>query len=182
MIGTTKPAYARSYSIVSCRNSGGKLVERLLGRHSASGPGRVVHVIRDGRDAAAEAFDALPPGHSVAFDEYAAAVAHHWVSFVENVRMASEGHDGRYLELRYEALVGDPAGEITRLLDFLRIDASADTVCACRDRVRLDAATVGIWRHRFDDEAAFRFDAVAGYLLQDLGYIEPTTRGLARAA
>lgn len=182
MIGTTKLAYTASYSIVGCRESGRSRVERLLGRLHGSGPGRVVHVIRDGRDAAVAAWDALPHGHGLFFDDYAASFANHWVSFIEHVRMASEGHDGRYLELRYETLVADPAGTIRALLEFLRIDASPETVQACTDRVRFDASTVGVWQHRFDDEAAFRFDSVGGYLLQDLGYAEPTSRGLARAA
>ncbi len=180
MISTSKPVYARSYSIVGCRESGGSLVERLLGRHTAAGPGRVVHVIRDGRDAAVAAWSKGAPVPE--FAEYAASFADHWASFIEHVREAAQGHGGRYLELRYEALLGDPAGEIIRLLDFLRIDAMPDTVRACMDRVNFAACTVGDWRHRFDTEAAFRFDASAGYLLQELGYAEPTSTGLRRAA
>ncbi len=43
-------------------------------------------------------------------------------------------------------------------------------------------STVGDWRYRFDDDTAFRFDAVAGYILAELGYAEPTSAVLARAA
>ena len=46
----------------------------------------------------------------------------------------------------------------------------------------LDVCSAGDWRYRFDGEAAFRFDSVAGFLLQDLGYAEPTSTGLRRAA
>lgn len=182
MIGTTKPSYAASYSIVGCRESGRTLVERLLGRLRGNGPGRVVHVIRDGRDAAVAAWDALPPGHSLAFDEYVESFATHWVSFIEHVREAAQGHDHRYLESRYETLIGDPAAAIEGLLEFLRIDASPETVGDCVQRVNFASCTAGHWRHRFDGEAAFRFDAVAGYLLQQLGYSEPTSTGLRRAA
>ncbi len=180
MIDTTAPASTVSYSIVGCRESGGSLVERLLGRHRGVGPGRVVHVIRDGRDAAVAAWSKGAPVPE--FAEYAASFADHWCSFIEHVREAAEGHGGRYLELRYEALVGDPAGEIIRLLDFLRITAMPGTVRECMERVNFAACTVGVWRHRFDAEAAFRFDASAGYLLQELGYAEPTSTGLRRAA
>ena len=185
MIDTTAPASTVSYSIVGCRESGRIMVERLLGRHRGAGPGRVVHVIRDGRDAAVAAWDALPPGHGLPLEEYVASFAIHWVSFIENVREAAQGHDGRYLELRYEALIGDRAAAISELLEFLRIDASPDTVRGCMERMSLDACdadTPGNWRYRFDGDAAFRFDAVAGYLLQQLGYAEPTSTGLRRAA
>ncbi len=182
MIGTTKPAYAVSYSVVGCRESGRALVESLLGKLRGNGPGRVVHVIRDGRDAAVAAWDTLPPGHTLTFDEYVASFASHWVSFIEHVREAAEGHGDRYLELRYETLIGDPATAIGGLLEFLQIDASPDTVIGCVERVSFAACTAGGWRHRFDGEAAFRFDSVAGYLLQDLGYSEPTSSGLRRAA
>jgi len=182
MIGTMTPASTVSYSIVGCRESGRIMVEHLLGRHRGAGPGRVVHVIRDGRDAAVAAWDALPPRHGLALEEYVESFATHWVSFIENVREVADGHDGRYLELRYESLIGDPATAIARLLEFLRIDASPDTVRACAARMNLDGCTAGDWRYRFDGEGAFRFNAVAGYLLQQLGYAEPTSTGLRRAA
>ena len=185
MIDTTAPASTVSYSIVGSRESGGSLVQRLLGRHRGVGPGRVIHVIRDGRDAAVAAWDALVEAKGsvpFSFEHYVESFATHWVSFIENVREAAEGHDGRYLELRYEALVGDPVGEIIRLLDFLRIVTMPHTVRECMERVNFAACTVGDWRHRFDAEAAFRFDASAGYLLQELGYAEPTSKSLRRAA
>ncbi len=182
MIDTTAPASTVSYSIVGCRESGRTMVERLLGRHRGAGPGRVVHVIRDGRDAAIDAWDALPPRHGLTLEAYVESFATHWVSFIEHVREAAQGNDDRYLELRYETLKSDPAAAIEGLLEFLRIDASPDTVGDCVQRVNFASCTAGDWRHRFDGEAAFRFDAVAGYLLQQLGYSEPTSTGLRRAA
>ena len=86
------------------------------------------------------------------------------------------------LRVRYETLMSDPTTAIERLLEFLRIDSSPDTVAGCVQRVNFAACTPGDWPHRFDAEAAFRFDAVAGYLLQQLGYSEPTSTGLRRAA
>ncbi len=182
MLDPTKPASTVSYSIVGCRESGRILVVHLLGRLRGAGPGRVVHVIRDGRDAAVAAWDALPPGHGLTLEAYAASFATHWSSFIENVREAAQDHNGRYVELRYETLINDPAGTIRGLLEFLRIDPSPDTVRACMERVSFARCTAGEWRHRFDAEAAFQFDAVAGYLLQQLGYAEPTSTGLRRAA
>ncbi len=69
MIDTMTPASTASYSIVGCRESGRILVEHLLGRHRGAGQGRVVHVIRDGRDAAVAAWDELPPRHWLTFEE-----------------------------------------------------------------------------------------------------------------
>ena len=86
-----------------------------------------------------------------------------------------------YLEMRYEALHTDPFNEIRRLLEFLGLEATAGTIRTCFDAA-LFRGTIGEWRRHFDEDAAFRFDAVAGFLLQELGYAEPTKSGIARAA
>ncbi len=172
--------------IAGCPESGATWVQELLDGHTATGRPKIVHVIRDGRDAAVAAWKKLRqpgPGDTVpTLAEYAETFAHHWVSFIEQVRMSGATFDGEYLELRYEALHRNPANEVTRLLDFAGIAATPDVLHSCVERAQLRVSTVGDWRHRFDDDTAFRFDAVAGYLLHELGYAEPTSAGLRRAA
>jgi hypothetical protein len=83
--------------------------------------------------------------------------------------------------MRYEALHTDPFNEIRRLLEFLGLEATDWMIRTCFNAA-LFRGTIGEWRRHFDEDAAFRFDAVAGYLLQELGYAEPTKFGIARAA
>ncbi len=181
MIGTRPECF-----IAGCPESGATWVQTLLDGHAATGRPKIIHVIRDGRDAAVSAWETLrQPGDGdgcPTFADHVESFAGHWIRFIEHVRLSAATFDGQYLELRYEALHHDPASEIRRLLDFACVPATPEILHSCIERAKLRASTVGDWRHRFDDETAFRFDAVAGYLLHELGYAEPTTAGLARAA
>lgn len=182
-----------AFFIVGCWESGTNLVQALVNRHPtichadggprADVPVRVVHVIRDGRDAAVAAWQRLRRLDMERPTTFADHVEHfaseHWVGFIEQARAAASPE--AYLELRYEALHTDPFTETRRLLEFLRLQASEGIIRACLDEA-LIRPTIGEWRRHFDEEAAFRFDAVAGYLLRELGYAEPTRPGLARAA
>ena len=181
MIGTRPQCFIAGYP-----ESGATWVQGLLDGHAVTGRPKIVHVIRDGRDAAVSSWEKLRrPGageRAPTLADYAETFAGRWVEFIEQVRLSAATFDGEYLELRYEKLHGDPAGEITRLLEFAGITAMPEVLHSCVMQARLHVTTVGDWRHRFDDETAFRFDAVAGYLLAELGYAEPTGAGLARAA
>ncbi len=182
-----------AFFVVGCWESGTNLVQALVNRHPticcaddgprAAAPVRVVHVIRDGRDAAVAAWQQLrrlDTERAATFAEHAEHFAReHWVGFIEQARAATSPE--AYLELRYEALYSDRFNETRRLLEFLGLEATAGIIRTCLDEA-LFRGTIGEWRRHFDDEAAFRFDAVAGYLLQELGYAEPTSSGLARAA
>ena len=184
-----KPAFF----IVGCWESGTNIVQDIVNRHPAicradngpraDAPVKVVHVIRDGRDAAVAAWQRLQRLDMERQATFADHVEHfaleHWVGFIEQARAAASRQ--AYLELRYEALHTNPYNEIRRLLDFLGLEATAGTIRTCFDAA-LFQGTIGEWRRHFDDDAAFRFDAVAGYLLRELGYVEPSRFGIARAA
>ncbi len=172
--------------ITGCPESGATRVRALLDGHAATGRPKIIHVIRDGRDAAVSAWEKLRrPGNGDSlptFADHIESFAGHWVGFIEQVRLSGATFDGEYLELRYEALHLDLANQVRRLLDFAGIDVTRGVLHSCIERAKLHVSTVGDWRHRFDDDTAFRFDAVAGYMLHELGYAEPTRAGLARAA
>jgi len=172
--------------IAGCPESGATWVQCLLDGHAVTGRPKIIHVIRDGRDAAVSAWEKLRrpgTGESVpTMAEYAETFAGHWIDFIEQVRRSAATFDGEYLELRYEELYRDTANEVTRLLEFTGIAVTPGVLHSCLERATFQLGTVGDWRYRFDDETAFRFDAVAGYLLAELGYAEPTSAGLARAA
>ena len=182
-----------AFFIVGCWESGTNVVQTLVNRHPAicgagdgprpDAPLKIVHVIRDGRDAAVAAWQRiqrLDMKRPTAFADHAEHFAgEHWVGFIEQARAAASRQ--AYLEMRYEALHTDPFNEIRRLLEFLGLEATAGIIRICFDAA-LFRGTIGEWRRHFDEDAAFRFDAVAGYLLQELGYAEPTKFGIARAA
>jgi hypothetical protein len=142
---------------------------------------RFVHVVRDGRDVALSYATTAWGPRTV---EQAAV---RWRRSVQRGR-----HDGRrlgparYREVRYEALVADPESELRGLCEFLRLEwddamlryheHAADVITATRfpdahQRLLLPP-TPGLrdWRRDMAAEDVARFEAVAGAVLDELGY------------
>ena len=143
-----------------------------------------VHLIRDGRDAAVS-FLAMPEGivtKSWAHPKTAADFACQWRSEVKaagalGVRVGT----GRYLEVRYEALVADPAAEIERICTFaglpfepgmLDYAGQVDVSAKPHQQSLMRPPTPGLrdWRTEFGPEDVAAFESVAGDLLAELGY------------
>lgn len=126
---------------------------------------RCVHLVRDGRDVAFSPF--LAPkapywrkiyfnddrigswrGHAMSQRAYRAHGhvfnAARWVNSVTLGRAHGAMLGERYLEIRYEALVADPVGELARLAEFLGVDAPSPAL-ACAD---VRSQSVGKWRRR----------------------------------
>jgi LPS sulfotransferase NodH len=143
-----------------------------------------VHLIRDGRDAAVS-FLGMPQGivtKTWAHPRTAADFACQWHSEVKAAQSLGRrvGPD-RYLEVRYEALVADPAAEVERICAFAglpfepamleyagRVDVSAKP----HQRSLTRPPTPGLrdWRAELAPEDVAAFEAVAGDLLAELGY------------
>ena len=152
---------------------------------------RFVHLVRDGRDAALS-FLAVPRrdhdrglGLSHATPS---GFACQWASEVRDARALGERVGERYLELRYEELVVDPATELERVCAFaeLRYDEAMLGYVGQTDSAkkrhqqrlnepprvgRAGLADGDVGRH---DRAAF--EEVAGDLLAELGYEVTTPR------
>jgi hypothetical protein len=159
---------------------------------------RFIHVIRDGRDAAVSGWGQLRRiGTAHRFEtlaDYAVFFAdEHWVPYVNRARAAGARLRDRYLEVRYERLHADATDEVRRLLLFLEVPATDDVVRSCVQRASFRALTgretgdedlsshlrkgiVGDWKNHFDEAALSGFEAVAGPLLQDLGYTTTSIR------
>jgi hypothetical protein len=87
-----------------------------------------------------------------------------------------------YHEVRYEALVADPAGELERLCAFLELPFEEAMLRFHEGRRRSESGlsaksawlppTPGLrdWRTQMSAEEVERFEAVAGELLDELGY------------
>jgi hypothetical protein len=163
---------------------------------------RIVHLIRDGRDVALSATnwrraERLAEDFSTWRAEPLSTAALWWEWHVRRGREAgAEIGPEHYRELRYEALVADPEGECRALAEFLGIPYDDGMVRfhegKTRDEAGLDAKhawlppTPGLrdWRTQLDPEDVERFEAVAGDLLEELGYARGATVGpqAARAA
>ena len=137
-----------------------------------------VHIIRDGRDAAASAQDLW------SFDEAWRAhgrVAARWREAVLDVR---EHLGGRwYHEVRYEDLVADTPGRLGAILDHLGLDHDAGFLRAAAEfartpiNVRPSDTRVGIRKWGDLDHDVEREIVVAtGDLLVELGYLDAAER------
>ena len=156
----------------------------------------ILHIIRDGRDAA---LSLRPLWFAPAQDM--AALAAHWQGFVTAARQGGAACP-RYMELRYEALLRDPEAVLRRVADFLAIsfhpamaapqDGAAARLAEHRERRRADGSLlvsrenrlaqqwrtttppdpsrIGAWRTALAPAERAAFAAVAGPLLEALGH------------
>lgn len=76
----------------------------------------------------------------------------------------------RYLELRYETLVTNPREEGTKILDFLGVGRPPSRERFLAAIDRAEAGSVGGWRRVFDERQLAEIDADSGELLRQLGY------------
>jgi hypothetical protein len=149
-----------------------------------------VHLIRDGRDAALS-YLSMPSGimtEGWGHPRGVAAFACQWATEVRAARALGERVGaGRYLEVRYEALVAEPEAELRRICAFagLEWDAAMLDYAGRSDSARKEhqqrlnePPRVGVrnWRTEMSVEDRAGFEAVAGDLLAELGY-DVTSRG-----
>lgn len=81
-----------------------------------------IHIIRDGRDVASSM---LARGW---YAKSSRRVAEHWQTCVEAARQAAAFGPSRYLEVRFEELVTEPAKHLERICVFLGVDFRVDMV------------------------------------------------------
>jgi hypothetical protein len=130
-----------------------------------------VHIIRDGRDVA-RSLVSQPWGPTTV-----AEAAEEWRSSISTARGAAASL-AYYREVRYEALLADPARELSDLYEWLGLDVSPPVldpavqeaaVLANMDPSAPGVAT-GKWRHAWSAADIAAFDEVAGSLIDELGY------------
>ena len=170
-----------------------ELLERVF-------PGaRYVHIVRDGRDAALS-FLAMRrrPRFNWARPRRLGDFACQWRFEVEAVRrFGATAARGRYLELRYEDLVGAPERHLHEVCEFLGLEFEPAMLAyhqgvdpsTLLDHPRLaQPPTAGLrdWRSQMAPGDVERFEAIAGNLLAELGYERaypaPSPAARARAA
>jgi Sulfotransferase family len=163
-------------------------VRRLPLLHGLFPQARFVHIIRDGRDVTLSALEwateTKGPGKlSLWRDEPVAVAALWWRRHVEKGMSdgARLGTD-RYREVRYERLVADPEPEMRRLARFLGLDDAEEMttfhVGKTRSAPGLSAKSAWLpptpglrnWRRAMPERDVALFEALAGDLVERLGY------------
>ncbi|MFK7790613.1 MAG: sulfotransferase, partial [Phycisphaeraceae bacterium] len=156
---------------------------------------KYVHVIRDGRDVAASLLEASDSWGQSWSPRTITAAAQWWRSGLGAARVAKQYEaEGRYLEIRYEDLKSDGQSTLSRVRDFLGFDPDRYDVEQVLERNRIDKMKKN---EQFLDTAAlpdgfirtgrsgsgsedwsakqkYDFHRVAGYLLCELGYAQPS--------
>jgi hypothetical protein len=149
---------------------------------------RFVHLIRDGRDVALSVLswkEAPGASRSAAWSEDPISTTALWWS--RNVQLAREaGADltpRLYYELRYESLVNRPKQECEAMCAFLGLPYDGAMLRFHEGRTRTDPGlsskrawlpiTPGLrdWSSQMPREDLERFEAVAGDILEELGYV-----------
>lgn len=155
-----------------------------------------VHLVRDGRDAALS-FVEMPEGtfsRTWAHPTTPAQFACLWAKEVSDARAVGQRVGiARYHEVRYEELVGDPEAVVVGICafaglafepDMLAYADSVDVSEKPHQQRLLRPPTSGVrsWREDMAPEDVDAFEAVAGDVLRDLGYVATSTRSTPRAA
>jgi sulfotransferase family protein len=178
--GDKTPMYMRHLS----------LLERLFPE------AQYVHLVRDGRDAALS-FLEMPEGtftRTWAHPTTPAQFACLWRKEVSAARaLGGRVGDGRYREVRYEALVSDPESTVSAICSFAgmpfepemleyvgTVDVS-DKPHQLRLR-RPPMPGVRSWREDMSPSDVAGFEAVAGDLLEELGYEVTSSRSSVSAS
>jgi hypothetical protein len=143
-----------------------------------------VHLIRDGRDAALS-YLSMPKGlmtETWMQPRDTAAFACQWRAEVKAARRLGRRVGGeRYLEVRYEDLVGDVESVLRRISGFARLPyepamadyaGNVDVSAKPHQQSLRRPPTAGLrdWRVQMSPEDIGAFDQVAGDLLAELGY------------
>ena len=142
-----------------------------------------VHIVRDGRDACLS-FLAMKrrPRFNWARPRGVAGFAAQWRKEVEEAQsFGATTAAGRYLELRYEDLVAAPEPRLREICKFLGIELEPQMLEYHRDvdpQRLLDHPMLAEppkeartrWREQMSPEDVRRFEAIAGDLLERLGY------------
>ena len=141
----------------------------------------VVHIVRDGRDVARSLLS-QPWGPTRMAD-----AAEEWRSAVVAARSQGAGLE-RFLEVRYEDLLADPAGQLPELYRWLGLDDRDEIVRPAlieagvrfnTDPRRPDVAE-GKWRTELSALDQRTFDRIAGDVLEASGYVRVPPTPLTR--
>lgn len=141
---------------------------------------RVIHVVRDGRDEAASAWDFNMgiskgefPRRYPSFADFAETFARNWSRSVGAARRFGRLNRRRYYQIRAEEIVNEPAPIVRRMFRFCDVEDREEHVQSGIKRAYQIAPLdldPGVWQNRFDKDATRRFHRQSGELLKLLDY------------
>ncbi len=156
---------------------------------------RVVSTTRDGRDCYVSLwFHLYPDREPLAADnraDFLGRIQGHaatWRDTMAKFRKDDAEHPGRHFAIRYESLLDDAEGEMTRLFDWFGCNTSAATVAEVVQRNAFSVASggrwpgeadprsflrkgiAGDWKNHFDEECNRLYCEIAGEALTAAGY------------
>ena len=137
-----------------------------------------LHMLRDPRDvycSVVEKMRADPEFESLTAEQ----TADRWVAAIDCGRLW-RGHSDRYLEVRYEDLVREPASRMATVLQFLGEPWDAGVLDPTNDAQRASASSnthrpifatsIGRWRRELASTDLQQIEAIAGADMAELGY------------
>lgn len=164
-------------------------VRKIDTLHALWPEARFVHLIRDGRDVALSLMKwqkvrEKKPGTFPTWEEDPVTTAALWweLNVRSGLQAAARLGSALYYEMHYESLVANAAGECAALCAFLELPyeeamlrfyeaaASSETVVAAKPAWQPITPGLRDWRSEMAAGDVERFEAVAGELLDDLGY------------
>jgi len=156
---------------------------------------RIVSTTRDGRDCFVSLwFHLYPEREPLAAAnraDFIGRIRNHattWRDTMANFHKDAEAHPGQHFAIRYESLLQDAAGEMTRLFAWFGCDNATDTVAEVVSRNAFSVASggrqpgeadpqsflrkgiAGDWKNHFDEECNRLYCEVAGEALAAAGY------------
>ncbi len=141
---------------------------------------RVIHVVRDGRDEAASAWDFNMgiskgefPRRYPSFADFAETFARNWSRSVGAARRFGRLNRRRYYQIRAEEVINEPAPIVRRMFRFCDVEDREEHVQSGIKRAYQVAPLdldPGVWQNRFDKDATRRFHRQSGELLKLLDY------------
>lgn len=128
---------------------------------------KFIHCVRDGRAVAASVLTRTWGPRD------AAGAAQWWADRVTQGLRFEQRHPSQVFRLHYEDLLSRPLETLTRVLAFVGADPDAAQAMVDRHRIagfRFDAARLDSWRGELTSQQVGRIHAVAGHLVDGLGY------------
>lgn len=141
---------------------------------------KVIHLVRDGRDEAVSAWDFNIgisrgdfPRKFPTFAAFAEHFARNWARAIGQARRFGRAHRARYLQIRCEDMIADPAPVVRRVFRFAGVvdddGIVREAVAAANRLVPLDIDP-GVWRDTLDEDSKRAFARQCGELLKLLDY------------
>jgi len=182
-LDTLYDAYARQYGAERWGDKTPIYASYLALIHRIFPNAQVLHIIRDGRDAALSMLDKYEREE---FHVDVFFAARNWVRRIRRAqRVGSRLGPDYYYELRYERLIQDPAGELCAVCEFLGEifePGMLEYHQVARERISTDShffsnvrnppsrQRIGRWRDEMSVKDQRLVQFVAGRLLTELGY------------